>query len=408
MEKMMNILRGVVRLEISGTRPASLLNACAAQGIEFWGVEPDGEYCVRMKIHKRDEPAVARLSARTGCTAKSLSNSGGPIFVNKIKRRYALLIGLVVCLCLLMCSSFFIWDIVVVGNESVGKGEILNALEECGVEIGSFWPSFNNVEIRTDMLLLVDGLRWITVNASGSRAIVIVRERVEKPEIVDEDALTNVIATKPGIITDITVHGGAATIKEGDTVMTGDMLVSGIVTGRTFKTRAVHASAKINARTWYELTVAAPLTESEKSYTGEEKTSWALIIGENRINFSLNSGILQLGCDKIIREYKLELDGLFILPVWLEKATYMQYDTTEVELDADILAEALKQELSERLMSELGDDGQVVSTTYTLSKSGGMLYVTLRAECTEDIAGMVAMTQEEIHSALGAGEDAEN
>ena len=46
----------------------------------------------------------------------------------------------------------------------------------------------------------------------------------------------------------------------------------------------------------------------------------------------------------------------------------------------------LEAELTERLQAELDGRGEVLSQSFSARESGGALYVTLRAECLEDIA----------------------
>ena len=69
---------------------------------------------------------------------------------------------------LLLLSSLFIWEINVEGNEKLTTGEILRALEECGVKTGTFWPGLDTDEIRCRMLLRLPELGWMTVNVHGS------------------------------------------------------------------------------------------------------------------------------------------------------------------------------------------------------------------------------------------------
>ena len=46
----------------------------------------------------------------------------------------------------------------------------------------------------------------------------------------------------------------------------------------------------------------------------------------------------------------------------------------------------MEAELTERLQAELDGRGEVLSQSFSARESGGALYVTLRAECLEDIA----------------------
>ena len=63
-----------------------------------------------------------------------------------------------------------------------------------------------------------------------------------------------------------------------------------------------------------------------------------------------------------------------------------EYALSPAREDDDALAEELKAELLARLGRRLGEDGEALGLNFSVSESGGLLYVTLRAECREDIA----------------------
>jgi similar to stage IV sporulation protein len=398
MERITNLLRGCVSLVVKGAFPENFLNLCARSGVEFWGTEPADDYTLCLCIHRRDLSRVEALAKRALCTVETTRQRGVPHMARRLKKRYVLLLGLILCLLSLTWSSLYIWEIEVTGNETVSSTEILRALDDCGVGVGSFWPSFVSDNIRSEALVRVPELSWLTVNVKGSKAEVIVRERVPKPEVVDEKLPTNVIAEKSGVITDMNVLRGRALTQKGFTVLAGDVLVSGAVPSTFSPVRAVHAMARIEARTWYELTAAAPLSQGVKSYTGEEQTHYSLEIGDKRINFYGNSGISDNNCDKIISEHRLGVTGLFSLPVAVVKETERQYGIVQETVDARQARTALEQSLLDRLAEELGESGQTVETAFSASEQNGWLYVTLRAECIEEIGGVREMSETELQS----------
>lgn len=68
----------------------------------------------------------------------------------------------------------FFYD--VVGNETVPEAQILRELQNLGVGFGTYGPSHvRRAENR--MLLQIPKLQWLTVQQSGMRACVVVRER---------------------------------------------------------------------------------------------------------------------------------------------------------------------------------------------------------------------------------------
>lgn len=68
----------------------------------------------------------------------------------------------------------------------------------------------------------------------------------------------SVTARKTGIIERMQVYLGAPLVEVGDAVLEGEPLVSGRVESGLGSVRYVHASALVEARTYYELTVVSP------------------------------------------------------------------------------------------------------------------------------------------------------
>mgnify|MGYP000926506905 CR=1 FL=1 len=349
MEKIVNLFMGCVRMEAKGAYPANILNRMARAGIDFWDAEPAEDFVVRFTVRSSDQEKVARIAGSSLCTVKALEKRGSVVLLRRLRRRRMLLACLAICLLILGASSLYIWDIEVTGNEAVSDGEILRALEECGVSIGSFWPNFSSDLIRNSMILKIPELRWMTVNVSNSRAEVIVRERVPKP-------------------------------------VAGETLVTGVMESPYADTRHVHAMAEIEAAVWYELTAQAELFTYEKAYSGRSGSRWALNLGGERINFYRNTGGNSGSCDKITLEYPFALEGVFTLPITLVREEFPEYELVRTARDETALESSLEAELISVLEQEMDGRGEVISSAFSASKQNGLLIVTLRAECREDIA----------------------
>ncbi|MGI5936553.1 MAG: sporulation protein YqfD [Oscillospiraceae bacterium] len=386
MERIIYTILGYVRVEVSGAQPVNVLNLCADTGVKFWWVEYVDEFTLRLTVRSRHLPKLQDLVRRGQCSVKWVKPCGFPVHLKKLRGRYVLLAGLLACLAALAWSSLHIWEIEVKGNETVPAWRILGALDECGVGIGSFWPSISTEDVRSRVQLILPEISWLTVNVQGSRAEVLVRERTLKPEIVDEKTPHDIVAGKTGIISEMRVYRGAAAVSVGQTVLAGEKLVSCYVPSSFAPPRMVHALADVKARTWYEISAAAPLKYREKAYTGRESTKYALILGTKRINFYLNSGISEPNCDKIITVDQLKWENVFALPVKLVTEKYLEFETRSVPEDRSGLRKRLEAQLMSRLLEQIGEDGKVVSSQYSFSEKNGLLTVTLRAECTEQIA----------------------
>ena len=158
--------------------------------------------------------------------------------------------------------------------------------------------------------------------------------------------------------------------------------------------RVLAGMGKVEARTWYDLTAAMPLTVLEKQYTGQEKTGVSLIFGSRRIKFFSNSSIDGAEYDKITRRYPLNLLGV-PLPVTVVTETRRFYEAvprTRTAAGAEKAAEAI---LTAQLHDMVMPHGEVKSTLCSSRQRGDTLIVTLSAECLEEIGETAPIYTEE-------------
>ena len=377
--------RGSVLCEIRGAAPLRCLNALGEAGIEAKRAERADEFTLRLTLDERDYSPAAAIAARSQCELARISSRGGALLARRLRRRIALLTAAVVCFALLAAGSLFVWEIDISGCESVTEGEVRRALASAGVAEGSFWPAWDADAVKNHLLLEIPELAWAGVSVSGSRAEVRVRERIERPELASDGAPGSITAAASGIIERMEVYEGAPAVSVGDAVAAGETLVSGEMASAVGDTRYVRARAAVTARTYVELTACAPLKYG-RLLEADTHSRWSLIIGSGRVNFFRGSSQTPPGCGKIIEEYPLAWEGVFRLPVTLVRETVIEYSAQEAEEDPALLEQRLAEALQSRLERRLEGRGEALSVHFTARESGGALYVTLRAECREDIA----------------------
>ena len=385
-----NSLAGWTEVRVSGALPEAFLNVCAARNLPLLSCAQEERYALRVRLRTRDLKKAARIALWTQCALEPLFAGGAPAMVKKLRRRALAVLGLLLVFAMLAWSKLYIWEIEVTGNETVPAGRILDGLRECGVGVGTFWPGITSDNLRSELLIELPELAWATVNIYGSRAEVIVRERVPKPEIWRADTPVDVVAKKTGFITEVRTLNGTARVRPGSAVTEGETLISGAVESAYGGARKIHATGVVRAETYYELSAAAPLTVLEKRETGEETTLWSLTIGKNRWNFLGNSSIFGESCDTIAKTWAFG-GKVFMLPVSLTRETARSLTLTEVPRDRNLARRELEEALHTRLLSELGADGEVESERYSAAAVDGLLVVTLRARCSEDIGVEVPM-----------------
>lgn len=379
-------LRGRLRVEVCGAYVEGLLNAAALEAVELWEIECVDDHTLRLNIYEPDFPRFRALAEKCMCELKVLSARGGSRDRKLIKRRWGLLAFLAVSALLLLVSSLFVWEIEVVGNEKLSRGQVLRALSRSGVDLGTYRYSVSADLVRSSMMQQLPELGWMTVNINGSRAMAVIVERQEKPEIYAQSDPADIVAAETGIIKRMSVENGKPAVKQGDSVLEGELLVSGLMDSLSSGSKFVRAKAKVMADTWHELSAVCPAEEEVKEPGFLSRSRFALVFGKRRINLYFDSGKAIDGCDKIIHEYKLGVEGLFALPVTLVREELIPYETElQPAYDRDAMARQLEKQLLE------GMDGEVLSRSFSEGESGGLYVLTLRSHCLEDIALAVDM-----------------
>lgn len=392
MRAVVNYLRGTVRVRIFGLFPERVMNLCAQNGVEFWGVDWHDECCIMLTIRRSGLPRMERLAEKVGCQIEVCRSDGLPEFLRAFRYRYGFLIGLILALGVASVLSRFVLMVDVVGNERIPDAVILQHLQSYGVRPGAYGPGLDRRQIEQEILLDLKELAWMTINLHGTRAEIQVKEVQNAPERVDETEYHHVVARADGIVTRVEAELGDALVQAGDTVGKGEILISGTVTleppiysDLPERYYYVHARGRVWARSWR--TVCAVMEEDTevKTYTGRERTVWSLNFFGNRVEFFGNSSILDGFYDKITSVSQAELPGGEKLPVWLEREVYREYVPEMMHIDRDAAALLLEQELARYLEQLTGEDGRVLALDIQTRVADGLIRVTATGECLEEI-----------------------
>ena len=398
MKTLLAWLFGTVTARITGAQPEDFLNLCARENLVLWRMVQRDLFTLEVQVTARQYARLCQLAQGAQCGVELEKRQGLPYFFLRFRRRYALLAGVALCLVLFAIGSRTVLTIDVTGNETVTREEIISQLRLCGVSVGTYGPGIPIREVENRMMMAMDALSYFSLNLHGTRAEVLVREAVPAPEVDDEEQVGSIVARSSGIVTHIEPLSGEALVAQGDTVLAGEVLISGAVTLdapqyselENLGQILVRAQGQDFARTWHTMTASIPLEAQVKSYTGEKASRWTLSILGHRIDFFGKSGISFPEYDKITDTWALTLPGGREMPLALSRETCRAYTIAAAPVDADAAERLLEERLLEALRARLGD-GEVVHTSFSSAQRDGRLEVTLQAECTEEIGRFVPL-----------------
>lgn len=385
--RLINFFRGCLLIKISGNYPERLINLCTKNNILLWDIVRTGENTVCCKISARGFKLLRGIARRTACRVKIISKHGIKQHLKPLKKRKWFVFGIFVFALAIAVSDLFVWKIDIVGNSKTDAKLILNGLSECGLKKGAFRGSLDEKEIKNKMLLKMPELSWIWPNLNGARVVVEVKEKAPMPEIYNPSDYTHIIAKKDGIISAMTVKAGSPAVKIGDTVLKGDVLVSGAIEfEKDVPPRYVQAEAEVFARVWYEKTRAFSTVYVRKNETGNIEKKHTLKIGGLKIKLY---GKEEPGFESFSEENRVWEFSPFGYFSGISVETSLFRETTEqtAEQSAESVAADGVLQLTAEIESEAQPSGERINITHTENfPDEDTVIVTVTAEYIENIA----------------------
>lgn len=378
-------LTGWVEFSIQGKKKGQaerFLTLSARSGFCFWGMEPEGEG-FRCRVRAVEYPELRSGARRCRVRLRVLRRRGLPFWQQKLCRRKGLALGgAVFCLLLWFLSGRF-WIITVSGNEELPQSLLLSAAQEEGLFSGVARDSIDEKVLAAALMERFPEIGWVSVNTRNCQAEICLEEGVPKPEDQSGETPANILAAADGQILSIDAFDGVAMVKAGDTVVEGQVLISGIREDQLGVNHAIHARGRVEARTRRSFTAEIPLEYTETVETGETLTRRSLTAFGLTFPLTLRREPEGLWRREDNR-YTASLLGT-PLPLWVQEETWLACRQEKRQLTREE-AEALAWDAVSLQQRELlGVRGRVLEEESSSKVENGMLRLTVRARCREEI-----------------------
>ena len=276
--RLWNFLRGYVIILVEGYFIERFINICTHRQLFLWDVKRSSDTSMTLKISIKGFKILRPVAKKTHSRVRIISKRGMPFILSKYKKRKAFIFGALLFLILINVVASFIWDIEITGNKEIGRAEIVQELNNLGIKPGIMKYTVDADKIANELMLKVDKLAWVGFEIKGTRVLISLKERRKPPEIVSKDSPCDIVAARDGVISSIVVKVGQELVKNGDTVVKGQILVTGVIKNKNEgeDPKLVHALAEIQARTWYESNGTAKLKTIEAIRTGQTKDNYKI------------------------------------------------------------------------------------------------------------------------------------
>ncbi len=335
-----------------------LLNALSSKKIDFWGsmVDESGALLVYGSVFSARH--IIEEGEKLGCEISVCKRTGLPFIFEKYKKRYGIIVGVILAWAFLFYTSLFIWEVRVAPRSGEDSDEIYALLKECGLEMGTFLPDLKVREVENQFLLNNPQYSFVAVNVYGTVANVELRRASTHGEAEDTEGLCNVVASKSGTVISVEAYDGSPVVKEGDTVAEGDLLISSFMQGRLGVWRGVHAYGKVVAAVYYDFETEIPINYEVIQYTGKEETKTSVELLNLRFRLFSDEKSSFNKCKAVGSREQVVILGIK-LPLYVEKITYMEEEVVTVPMNKTLCKE--KGETYLKLWMEREIKGEILS-----------------------------------------------
>ncbi|HHV79294.1 MAG TPA: sporulation protein YqfD [Firmicutes bacterium] len=389
-QRLTALVTGAVRITASGPALERFVNQLVVSGILLMDVEVSGGSMTALLLledFRRLRPAARATRTRV----RIIGKSGLAFTIRRLGKRRAILLGAAVLAAILLYLNSRIWVIEIRGNEKIPVTTISEVLEKAGVRPGMRKSSMNLRDVEGIILQSVKELSWVSVRVEGGKAVV---EVVEKSMLPDKpQGPCDIVARKPGVITEIIVFSGTALVKEGQTVTQGQVLISGEVSftetdpagKQVIVKRAGTADGIVKARVWYQSYNELPLEYLKPIVTGQRVTKYTLRLGSKEIE------LMSIGAKTEGPRY-VEVKRLapaqwrnIILPVEVTKTVYNQVRYDVVSASVEEVEMKAMQEAKAALLESIPPDVEVVDSRIHVRRGEDFVGVLATVETLENI-----------------------
>ena len=378
-------LRGCIKINAKGRDIYGFINHIHDSRISCFSqyVKKD---CFCAEIYRRDLRRLSELAAEHGLELTSYEYDTLSAEVICRRRRFGIVIGIVLVLAASLYFSGVVVTIDIEGNESVSDEVILAALSEMDVRPGTPFGQIDYISCENRLQLMVDGVSWAGMHRTGHRLVVQVTEVVEKPEMLRERIPCNLVAAKEAEITYTTVLDGQLMHKVGDYVMQGDLLVSGVTSDETGHTTLHHAMGTITGIYRDEALFSGEYEKERLTPTGRSETRRRLRLFSLDIPLSPGRNGYELSRVETVKK-PLKVFGR-TLPISITRNEY-----TELSRDVTVLSrDELRSELMQKVFlyeKNFLPECEILSREITENEKDGTLTLSVAYRLEGDITSQM-------------------
>ena len=362
-----------IRINAKGKQLNRFINAIHQHRIDCRGQFCRGEV-FHCDIYRRDLKELQDIAKNCGIELKTAEYDSLSARLFRYRRRFGLLIGILLAFTAALYFSQVVVTIEIEGNSVVSDEVILSALEELDIKVGTPVCKINIPYCENKLRLMIDDVAWAGIRHTGSRLVVQVTEVEHVPEMLLDRVPCNIVASRNAEISSVLVRSGQLKHIVGDYVPKGTILISGVDETENGRTFVHHAMGDIRGIYEENVSFSAPFHAEEALPTGRTDTQRTLRLFS--LDIPLYFGKSNYSSPSETKEKNAVIFG-HELPLGIKTRTVSETAVTEKDYTEEELTEKLMERVYLYENNFLGNGTKILSRDITTETNGDAL--TLRA-----------------------------
>lgn len=359
-----------ITIELTSASVSDFFNTINSAGIFLRNIRYVDDLRVVACLSMSEYVSIVGVAKKKNVAIRLIGKNGYLFILASFLKRPLLSVGILLWFLTVLYLPTRILFVQVDGNRFIESAEIIEAAEKCGIHFGASRRYVRSEKVKNALLSELKDLQWAGVNTSGCIATISVKERAESQTDDHKHGICSVVASRDGIISNITAIKGTPVCKVGQAVRSGQLLVSGL-TDCGLSIKAEQAEAEIYAITKRYITAIALSRSIKRTALKEIDVRYSIQIGKNVVKLYKDSGIPDAHCVKIQTQVFLKLPGDYQLPVSYIKETLYYYHFEEMSCAPDNTLKWVNNSVDTYLQSDMA--------------AGKVLHKNTRTEFLEDV-----------------------
>lgn len=336
--RIINYIRGYVILQFTGIDKIRFINLCKNNKLLIWDIQHHEDNII-FKSSINSFFQMKKIKKKCLGKLKIIKREGIRFKIYLYRKHLFFAIGVMIFIAILKMMSLYIWNISFDGNYSYTNIELQKFLNKYDIKNGVKKNKIDCENIEYLLRTNYNDITWVSAEIKGTQLIIHIKENFDSNIAKVEDKPYNIVSDVDGTISSIITRSGTPLVKEGDSVVKGQILVSGIAevlddNKEVMDRKLMNADADIYAITNLQYNDTFPLQYEYKEYTGKKNS--ILQVNALSKSFYLSGFQSKFKNADIVKDYHtLSLTDNFYIPFGYCKIKIKEYKTKNLVYSKD-------------------------------------------------------------------------